>query len=898
MTIRRGYLITSARHICVAAILFSLLASTAWGQDEADLRISTLTRELKQGDSFVRWRAAKALLRIGSYSKADVPALIEALKIEEGDISERARDALVKIGPDAVPALIKALKYRDSLAYSKAIEALTAIGPPTLPALIEALKDHDEDVRLGILEALREGNLREVNTRPATMPILIEALKDPNPAIRSAAAQSIQRFGAEAAPAYLALIEILKDPDPEVRSAADFAISCVHLPPGDPSARVATALLMEALKNQESKVRSNAAYALASMRSTAKPALDALIEASKDPDETVRSNVAQALGSIEPAADAVVATLLKALSDPDKSVRSASASALKSAPTRAAIAALIVALQDREASVRRNAAGSLARRDAGDAVPRLIQLMSDQDKEVRNAAINALGAIRPGAAQAVVEALKHQDGNIRSGAALILGKLGPSPRALAALIEALKDQDASVRRSAALSIGSFVQGPEAKTVIPALIEALKDPDESVRSRTALALSGVTGRPGEGPGHSRAEGEFVWPFFLPKPVIPTLPKSVIPILIEALKDQDRAVRSQAAEALAGIGPAARAAIPALIESIEDRNPDVSRYATYALSRVGGKSPAIIPGLIKLLKHPDGGVREVATEALVNVGAPAVPPLVKVLMGQDSALRVKSYYALLSIENVPALIAAMKSRDENLRSLIVEALDEIASKRKGGAEGTVYLLFDPSRKYLFQNAKTGCGSENVGRTIFVSELDTGKSFPILASCEWLEAEEFLESGGRYYLLIVAMNGEADCQPGSFWLYDVKANEFVIHAEGGISETERGVFSYGYCGDESETFIPVGTVTIKNLINRENPLRLMPRPMHGLTLRKNTPVFHNNFFECLQDDTNPPAITIIRTAGTRVFVISKCEDGSYEIYYKGSRGHVRKGSLKTTK
>lgn len=136
MTIRNGrYLITSARNTCVAVILLSLLASTAWGQDESDLRISTLTRELKQGDSFVRWRAAKVLMRIGSYSKADIPALIEALKTEEGDISERARDALVKIGPDAVPALIKALKYRDSLAHSKAIEALTAIGPPVVPLL-------------------------------------------------------------------------------------------------------------------------------------------------------------------------------------------------------------------------------------------------------------------------------------------------------------------------------------------------------------------------------------------------------------------------------------------------------------------------------------------------------------------------------------------------------------------------------------------------------------------------------------------------------------------------------------------------------------------------------------------------------------------------------------------
>jgi HEAT repeat protein len=433
VTIRsRHFLITTARHTCLAAILFSLLSSIAWGQDGANQKISTLTRELKQGDSFVRWRAAKALLRIGSYSKAEVPALIEALKIEEGDISERAHEALVKIGADALPALIEALKYRG---YSKASEALVAIGATAVPLLIEALKGSDGDLRLGALEALREINLRGLNPNPTTLlPFLIEALKDPNPAIRSAA--------------------------------------------------------------------------------------------------------------------------------------------------------------------------------------------------------------------------------------------------------------------------------------------------------ALALSGVTGLPGEGPGYSRKEGEFVWPFFLPKPVIPTLPKSVILILIEALKDQDRAVRSQAAYALAGIGPAAKAAAPALIESLEDRNLDVCGYATLALKNVGGKSPTSIPALIKLLRHPDSGIREVATEALANIGAPAVPSLVRVLIGQDSALRVKSYYALLSIGDVFALVATLKSRDKDLRSLVLEAIEDIRVDPTRSLHAPD-LLFDPSRKYLIQTERTPCTYEGDGRTIFVSELDTGKSFPILAS-----------------------------------------------------------------------------------------------------------------------------------------------------------------------
>ncbi|MEK6303708.1 MAG: HEAT repeat domain-containing protein [Acidobacteriota bacterium] len=580
-------------------------------------------------------------------------------------------------------------------------------------------------------------------------------------------------------------------------------------------------------------------------------------------------------GLAEPAADAVVATLLHALSDSDKGVRSSSASALKSAPALPAIAGLIVALQDPEASVRRNAAGALARRDAGDAVPRLIQLMRDPDNEVRSAARNALGAIGPGkAAAALAGALKHQDGNIRVGATLILYNFGLYPKALIALVEALKDQDASVRSTALLSILSFAKGPDWKSAIPALIEALENADQRVRYRAALALSGVK------PGEQR------YPDFgqLPESVIPILPGPVIPILMDALKDQDPAVRSQAAWALAGIGPAAKAAVPALIESIEDRNLEVCRYATYALKNVGGKSAAIIPALIKLLKHPDGGIRESATEALVNIGAPAVPPLVRLLMGQDSTLRVMSYYALLSIGDVFALVATLKSRDKHLRSLVLEAIEDIRVDPARSMQAPD-LLFDPSRKYLFHTVRIPCTYEGDGRAIFVSELDTGTSFPILASSGGLSASVFIESGGRYYLVIDESGGEADCSTGSFWLYDFKANEFVIHAEGGIGGTERGVFPLIYCEGDKAT--RVGTVTMKNLLNRERPLRLLPRPMHGLTLRKNTKAFDT----CDQ-------IVIIRNAGTRVLLTGKREDGSYELYYKGAIATVPKGSLKTTK
>ena len=149
-------------------------------------------------------------------------------------------------------------------------------------------------------------------------------------------------------------------------------------------------------------------------------------------------------------------------------------------------------------------------------------------------------------------------------------------------------------------------------------------------------------------------------------------------------------------------------------------------------------------------------------------------------------------------------------------------------------------------------------------------------------------FLEFGGEYYLLISSGGDEAGCQRAEFWLYDVKAKKFVIHAEGGIEEAEPGVFSYTVCDDDNEP-IPVGTVTMKNLLNRESPLRLLPLPMHALTLRRNTSV----------TDNVTGTIMTIRNAGTKLLVVwTNEEDGTIDVYYKGTIAKAPKGSLKLMK
>jgi HEAT repeat protein len=85
------------------------------------------------------------------------------------------------------------------------------------------------------------------------------------------------------------------------------------------------------------------------------------------------------------------------------------------------------------------------------------------------------------------KALKHQDGNVRSGAASVLGEIGPAAKdAVPDLIEALKDRD--MRPIAVGALGRI--GPAAKDAVPALIEALKDQHFIVCNAAAKALEQI------------------------------------------------------------------------------------------------------------------------------------------------------------------------------------------------------------------------------------------------------------------------------------------------------------------------------------------------------------------------------------------------------------------------
>jgi HEAT repeat protein len=122
-----------------------------------------------------------------------------------------------------------------------------------------------------------------------------------------------------------------------------------------------------------------------------------------------------------------------------------------------------------------------------------------------------------------------------------------------------------------------------------------------------------------------------------------------------------------------------AVPALMPLLHDKVKAVRAEAATALAAIG---PAAVPALVEALKHEEWLVRLHAVEALGKVKAPAaVPPLLFVLFNdRDSAVREDSVRALGEIgspETVEFLVTVLK--DPTLRPLAVEALGRIGDHR---------------------------------------------------------------------------------------------------------------------------------------------------------------------------------------------------------------------------
>jgi HEAT repeat protein len=240
---------------------------------------------------FIRWRGAQLVQLLGSEGAAAVPALIRCYqdKIEANYsrmLQAAVRDALVKIGPNAVPPLVDLLRNPETVDLQMC-SVLTGIGASAVPMLLEIL---DAGSQKG---------------KWCTLWVLFQ-------------------IGPSAKFAGPRLLPFLCDPDASLRSRAIFALASMNYE----TEKVVEAAIKE-LEAADYRWRRDAAYALNLLGPAATKAVPHLVARLHDSSAEVREAAAIVLGSIGGGASEATADLTLALQDGVEDVHKAAAEALK-----------------------------------------------------------------------------------------------------------------------------------------------------------------------------------------------------------------------------------------------------------------------------------------------------------------------------------------------------------------------------------------------------------------------------------------------------------------------------------------------------------------------------------------------------------------------------------------
>jgi len=246
-------------------------------------------------------------VKMGSFA---VEFLIKRLKDKNSDVRRSVAWALGVIGDArAVSALIKALKDENSVIRIRVAEALGKIGDArAVDALIDALRDWNRDVRESVAWALGEiGDARAVEA-------LIEALKDEVSDVRENSIDALVKIAKKDLGVVDKLIKALKDKDSDVRRSVAWALDGIGWKSGNDEEKVlyyiakrdwgrcvemdgtAVEFLIERLKDKNSYVRENVAWALGAIGDAR--AVNALINLLKDKNKDVCESARKALVNI------------------------------------------------------------------------------------------------------------------------------------------------------------------------------------------------------------------------------------------------------------------------------------------------------------------------------------------------------------------------------------------------------------------------------------------------------------------------------------------------------------------------------------------------------------------------------------------------------------------------
>jgi HEAT repeat protein len=315
--------------------------------------------------------------------------------------------------------------------------------------------------------------------------------------------------------------------------------------------------------------------------------------------------------------------------------------------------------------------------------PMLIKVLTSAHPILRARAADVFAISRDtSAVSPLLDALEGEYFTVRARAAIALGRISDA-KAVQPLLKHLKDPEVEVRIAACLSLGLFKDPSTFDDIANVLLD---DPIIEVRRAAAQAL-GHTRHPAAVPFLMEALRDPFWWYEREHQAgdlfdaIARMGAEAVDPLIEALKDNEGAVRKYSALLLGRIGD--KRAIEPLGLALYDMHHDVGKAAAEALSHFGADSFEI---LVEALDHPEMWIRVHSVDALPRIDEPRAA-LILLEMLKDPEREVKKHVIramgeLKDARTLPALQEIMAQRgDREMHALAKIAIEKIQQDREG-------------------------------------------------------------------------------------------------------------------------------------------------------------------------------------------------------------------------
>jgi HEAT repeat protein len=247
----------------------------------------------------------------------------------------------------------------------------------------------------------------------------------------------------------------------------------------------------------------------------------------------------------------------------------------------------------------------------------------------------------------------------------------------------------SQRRTAAGNLRSETGDQEVQRAFSALVDALRDDDAEVRGMAAQSLAVLVnqlqGRPAITPSEAL--------------LLKTRIDTTVQGLVKLLADPDVAVRVAASQGLGSMVRSGRSSPTAeQLEAMTDESNAVRRAA--ALEAWGSRDVPIPPELAAMLADPSAAVRTAAARALARFPTAldeTIPTLLLMIENDEPAVRRSCMTALDATwpapPLVPTLVAALGSREREVRSQAATLLGRIGPEARAARPALIALLKEP-------------------------------------------------------------------------------------------------------------------------------------------------------------------------------------------------------------